>query len=94
MTRQELIKKLIRKERKTLSYDFAKVLSVVNAATPAEQASLVAAINTEDKILVADILLTLFDKTKDADALAILDSKIVNDKIDIDEVASVVGAIQ
>lgn len=94
MTKQELIEKLIRKERKDLSYSFTKITSVIGAATKAEQASLVSAINTEDKALLADILLTLFGAAKDTDALAVVKAKIINDKVDINEVAAALGPIQ
>ena len=88
MTRQELLKKLARKERKGFSYTFAQVTSALASMSPAEKQSLSDAINAEDKALLADILFTFFDAKKDADALAAVNAKITNDKIDIDDVAA------
>lgn len=87
MTRQELIKKLVRKERKGISYTFAQVTSTLASMSPAEKQSLADAINADDKVLLADILFTFFDVKKDADALASVNAKITNDKIDIDDIA-------
>lgn len=93
MTRDELLKKLARKERKGLSYTFAQVTSALASMSPAEKQSLADAINAEDKVLLADILFTFFDVKKDAAALVLVNAKINNNKIDIDDVAAALNGI-
>ena len=56
--------------------------------TAAEKQALADAINTSDKSIIGDIVDTFFDKEKRADALAVVNSKIVNDLINIDDIAN------
>ena len=90
MTRQELIRRLVRKERKTLVYTFAQITAAIASMSPAEQTSFTDAINAEDKALIADVLFTFMDNHMDAAALAVVNSKIVADRIDIDDVAAAI----
>lgn len=87
MTRQELINLLVRKERRAITYTVAQVLTKIASMTAAEKQALADAINTRDKSIIGDIVDTFFDKEKRADALAAINSKIVNDRIDIDDIA-------
>lgn len=87
MTRQELINLLVRKERRAITYTVAQVLTKIASMTAAEKQALADAINTSDKSIIGDIVDTFFDKEKQADALAAVNSKIVNDRINIDDIA-------
>lgn len=87
MTRQELINLLVSKERRSINYTVAQVLTKIASMTAAEKQALADAINTSDKSIIGNIVDTFFDKEKRADALAAVKSKIVNDRINIDDIA-------
>ena len=91
MTRQQLINRLVRYEAKQIMYTATSVLTALGTASQAEKDALAAAVNAEDKNLLADIVFTLFDNRRKADALDIVNSKISNDKIDIDDVAAAIN---
>lgn len=86
MTKQELIAQLEAYEFKQISYTVAQTISAIGSASQEEKTSLTDAINALDKGLIGDIILTLFQAKRTADAKSIVAGKIVNNKIDLDEI--------
>ena len=91
MTRQELIAKLEAHEAKNINYTTAQVVSAIANATQAEKDALAGAVNLKDKALMADIIFILYENKRKVDAQTLVNNKIINDKIDIDDVAAVLN---
>lgn len=88
MTRQELLDKLAAAEYKNINYTTAQVITAISTASTAEKDSLAGALNALDKDLVGTILIQLFTTKRQTDAVAAVNAKIANDKIDIDDAAA------
>lgn len=94
MTRQELLNKLAKAEYKNTVYTVPQITSALSSASQADKDTLAAAVNTSDKTAIATIVLSIIHAKRNEDALAAVNAKIQNDKIDIDDVAAVLGTAQ
>ena len=88
MTREEFLAKLEANKRSTIMYTTAQVVSAIAAASLAEKDALANAVNTKDTALIGAIVHTLFESKRGTDAQAAVNSMIVADRIDIDDIVA------
>jgi len=88
MTREQLLAKLVENKRNNIMYTTAQVISAISSASVAEKDALATAVNMKDASLVGAIVSTLFESKRGADAQAAVNSMIVADRIDIDDIVA------
>ena len=88
MTRAEFLAKLAANKRNTIMYTTAQVVAAISSASVAEKEALANAVNTKDTSLIGNIVHTLFESRRSADAQDAVNSMIVADRIDIDDIVA------